>query len=424
MISQGQGNPCGEPKTPPSWSGCHSPDTESCPLRRPRRPRFFRGQLLSDEDLKELVAWTRERLALQRFRTGWGAACGLHVRIHPEKSGHVIVAPGYGVGPCGNDLVLPCDQVVSLKAACPSQAEECEDPEQGEGPKGKNPGSLCPPDDDKDLVLVDLFLKYAEKPEDPRPSLRPGECGERRLCEYSRVIETAEVVQVPGEKSSKNEETGLPADYLKCFERLEGFFDKKPKTPDALGDFFRSWIEECPPAAFNFLNRCIEDEIQNKKWKKDTVSRLLFYLVQDCRNRYFASSCSVHCTHPGIKLARVWLRQNGSDFSVVGIDDFPPHRRNLSPQEDSVVSGKIDLSRFIWQRYEEACPEIKSLGVESVTFNGPMILDDPTVLEALFIQEPGEILSAGCDTNLEVIWSDLGLFGSRIVAFKKVHEKK
>ncbi|MFC5741342.1 hypothetical protein [Dyella tabacisoli] len=75
------------------------------------RPRFFAGQLLTDEDLNRLDHYIVAKNRLHnRYLVGTGVACGLEVICNvcgPDQGGtKVTVRPGYAVSPCGNDIVL------------------------------------------------------------------------------------------------------------------------------------------------------------------------------------------------------------------------------------------------------------------------------------------------------------------------------
>ena len=71
------------------------------------RPRFFSGQLLTDEDLALAQRYAIEKNKLHnRYLVGSGVVCGLAVRCHPECKGWVIVEPGYAIDCCGNDIVV------------------------------------------------------------------------------------------------------------------------------------------------------------------------------------------------------------------------------------------------------------------------------------------------------------------------------
>src|SRR6478672_11949495 len=60
------------------------------------RPRFFPGQLLSDEDLNRLQQYVIDKNRLHnRYLVGWGVACGLEVACSPCEADSVTVRAGY-----------------------------------------------------------------------------------------------------------------------------------------------------------------------------------------------------------------------------------------------------------------------------------------------------------------------------------------
>src|SRR5437868_2879336 len=69
------------------------------------RPRFFAGQLLTDEDLNRLDRYIVEKNKLHnRYLHGWGVVCGLEVVCQPCNV--VTVRPGYALSQCGEDIVV------------------------------------------------------------------------------------------------------------------------------------------------------------------------------------------------------------------------------------------------------------------------------------------------------------------------------
>jgi len=79
------------------------------------RPRFFPGQLLTDEDLNRLQDYVIGKNRLHnRYLHGWGVACGLEVVCDPCASGGVVVRTGYALSPCGDDIVVCNDTAVDL----------------------------------------------------------------------------------------------------------------------------------------------------------------------------------------------------------------------------------------------------------------------------------------------------------------------
>jgi hypothetical protein len=78
------------------------------------RPRFFAGQLLTEEDLNRLDRYIVEKNKLRnRYLHGWGVVCGLEVFCHPCE-GQVTVTSGYALSPCGDDIVLCANDTVDV----------------------------------------------------------------------------------------------------------------------------------------------------------------------------------------------------------------------------------------------------------------------------------------------------------------------
>ncbi len=78
------------------------------------RPRFFAGQLLTDEDLNRLdqymVAKQRHH---NRYLHGWGVVCGLEVFCHP-CTGYITVTAGTAISPCGEDIIVCANDAVNV----------------------------------------------------------------------------------------------------------------------------------------------------------------------------------------------------------------------------------------------------------------------------------------------------------------------
>jgi hypothetical protein len=85
------------------------------------RPRFFAGQLLSEEDLRALDHYIIEKNRLHnRYLHGSGVVCGLQVICH-ECKGWVTIKSGYAIDPCGNDIIVCQDYSFDLCA----KIQEC-----------------------------------------------------------------------------------------------------------------------------------------------------------------------------------------------------------------------------------------------------------------------------------------------------------
>ncbi len=106
-----------------SYNSCPSCGALQCLCR----PRFFAGQLLTEEDLNRLDRYIIEKNKLHnRHLHGWGVVCGLEVLCHPCE-GQVTVKKGYGISPCGEDIVVCNDAYIDV---C-KMIRECREQEKG-----------------------------------------------------------------------------------------------------------------------------------------------------------------------------------------------------------------------------------------------------------------------------------------------------
>ncbi len=90
------------------------------------RPRFFAGQLLTEQDLNRLDQYITGKHKLHnRYLWGWGVVGGLEVSCSP-CDGLVRVSEGYALSPCGEDIVVCKDDSVdicALIARCRTDSE-------------------------------------------------------------------------------------------------------------------------------------------------------------------------------------------------------------------------------------------------------------------------------------------------------------
>ncbi len=155
------------------------------------RPRFFAGQLLTEDDLQAMADYivSKNRLHNRHFM-GDGVVCGLAVTCNPCGGGKVVVHPGHALDCCGNDLVLECavelDANAMVRDLRRSQlaGHDCGDPCADVKADGK-PGA----NDTKNLARhYDLYVRYSEQASEPvAPYATDEACGSG--CEYSRVRE-------------------------------------------------------------------------------------------------------------------------------------------------------------------------------------------------------------------------------------------
>ena len=141
-----------------SSTGCPPPCPACGGLECLCRPRFFPGQLLTDEDLNRLDHYIVEKNRLHnRYLHGYGIVCGLDVTCHPCDPKSVIVKPGYALSPCGDDIIVCKDSLVNIcdliNRCRPVAQDPCD-------PMHPGPTDTCP-EGPQDWVLA---ICYDEKP--------------------------------------------------------------------------------------------------------------------------------------------------------------------------------------------------------------------------------------------------------------------
>jgi hypothetical protein len=142
------------------------------------RPRFFAGQLLTEDDLGLLVDYVTSKTRLHnRNLSGPGVVCGLEVTCEPCGGGSVVVHPGHALDCAGNDIVLSCKEKVDVGALVrelriSSLGVDCGDP--------------C--DDDGDR-RYGLFVRYEELSVEPVTPYDTGEPCASPGCVPSRIQE-------------------------------------------------------------------------------------------------------------------------------------------------------------------------------------------------------------------------------------------
>ncbi|MFE7132056.1 hypothetical protein ACFVIM_14445 [Streptomyces sp. NPDC057638] len=147
------------------------------------RPRFFAGQLLTEDDLGLLVDYLAGKNRLyNRSLHGPGVIRGLEVACDPCGGGTVTVRPGHALDCAGNDIVVPCPERVDVAALVRDQrvaalGTDCGEPCEKNGPR-----------------RYGLVIRYEERAVDPvapyateEPCATPG-CVPSRLQESFRFL--------------------------------------------------------------------------------------------------------------------------------------------------------------------------------------------------------------------------------------------
>ncbi len=132
------------------------------------RPRFFAGQLLTEQDLQRLDQYivAKDRLH-NRHLHGTGVVCGLEVVCNPCDD-TVTVRAGYALGPCGEDIVVCQDTRVDVgdlirqQRQAQAKVDDCR-------PFGDRPTDDC---EEARQPWV-LAICYDERPSRGVTSLRP-----------------------------------------------------------------------------------------------------------------------------------------------------------------------------------------------------------------------------------------------------------
>lgn len=144
------------------------------------RPRFFAGQLLTQEDLEALVDYVVGKNRLHnRYLFGDGVVCGLQLSCEPCDPAGIKVAPGFALDCCGNDILVQCAEKLDVKALLRDlrarQAAGCQC------------GGPC--DDKRGARSYGLYLTYRESPVDPVAPYASGDpCG-AQACQPTRIAE-------------------------------------------------------------------------------------------------------------------------------------------------------------------------------------------------------------------------------------------
>ena len=146
-----------------------------------KRPRFFAGQLLTEDDLQALTDYVVGKNRLHnRYLFGDGVVCGLSVTCHPCGGDKVTVAPGYALDCCGNDLLVPCKEELDVKSLIRDLRQR--------QLEGYDCGDPCEKDDGSRRTYG-LYLAYDETPEGLVAPYTSGDpCGQQE-CQPSRICE-------------------------------------------------------------------------------------------------------------------------------------------------------------------------------------------------------------------------------------------
>lgn len=152
------------------------PSCQPCPdcggLECLCRPRFFAGQLLTEQDLNRLDHYIVEKHKLHnRHLWGPGVVCGLVVTCAPCDE-RVNVSAGYALSPCGEDIVVCKPDSVDICALI----ARCRKPDGPDcAPFGSTDGGC--EDVLEDWVLALRYAEYPSRPQTPLVGTSSCSCG-------------------------------------------------------------------------------------------------------------------------------------------------------------------------------------------------------------------------------------------------------
>lgn len=154
------------------------------------RALFFDGMVLSANDLLREQGYWRMKRKLTNRALGEGIVWGLTTEWN-AKSRSFTVCPGYGLGCCGDDLIVECPESVAesqlvdpcsedFRALLADKFDKCDDCARPDTP-----------------VPAALMLEYVECPEDPRSTYEDPCAETARGCRFGAVRETVRLRLVP-----------------------------------------------------------------------------------------------------------------------------------------------------------------------------------------------------------------------------------
>lgn len=404
------------------------------------QPRFFCGQLLTDQDLTTLLNWSQAKFRLSHYHDGWGVVCGLEVRCDPQNLGHVIVEPGYAVDCCGNDIIIYEPVMFDLREACKHEEDPCEQlgresPVSTEDIRGEKIHVREKPLTDMRsrtdeqgsyTEIVDLYLGYAEKGSQAIASLGRKDCNQTSVCEYTRTHETFQLSWHPtrlAESDTYLVEKWLE-NYFDCLKVVQLFNRawKRMKSSDdprdigtVLQSWLLDWLKKNPLHQFCGIRDFICDLTANDFMEVSSrVFDILLFMAQDYRNNFLKGFCYDCENDPGVPLARIWLQRIEHECKIFVIESFPPYRRPITVESWPAQPGTVNGGQVIWYRYKDACAILKELGVNVAgkqELAGDKNLD---TLEALLRQSPLLPVCTGLPVTLITVQ---GIDDDRVIAF-------
>ena len=311
----------GGSSAPASPCKCGGASCSLCQDQGYVRPRFFAGQLLTEDDLQQLEGYgvAKNRLHMRQL-FGAGVVCGLEITCYPCGGGKVMVNPGYALDCCGNDIVVSCSKELDINQMvrellrkqrggfdCGDPCADAtkppvspNDPASTKQPVlGNKAGDLANPQPVNHSHKYCLYINYCEQASDPvSPYATDDPCG-ATSCETTRIREgfsfelrCPPVPTVPagicgsikdclGDEtayatiSSSNEKLGR---YVEQYQTAYAALQKNPNH-ELEKDFYNNWSTHLTTYKSAFKNAS-DDPGNFIKASVDVAADLAAYAVQ------------------------------------------------------------------------------------------------------------------------------------------------
>ncbi len=389
--------------------GCSDCGGECCELECLVQPRFFCGQLLTDQDLNALLEWVKGKTALTRYRHGWGIVCGLDVSCsaEPGREGFVSVTPGYAIDCCGNDIIVCLEAQIDLSKYCLPEGDICAQWPAAQPNRDDNStlsfGGFEVPRNE--VQAIDLFIGYAETVSDAQNALARRACDAVEACEYTRTHEGYRLYAKKAEHCDQSVEKRA-LDWEAGYRRgLEDFFNAvRSDDPTRRLERLGRWADNHQLTSFCFAEDWLTELLKQGEINTRAINELTFWMAQDWRNHYLRCDCFECGPETGVPLARVWLRRVKKDngratCKVLYINPYPPYRRPVQQECWPVPSGNLGLARFVWQSVDNVSTELRNMGIDEIsmepfTFDGDTNLRDKLGSDPLSVPAPDRSDSA------------------------------
>jgi hypothetical protein len=384
--------------------GCSKCKEVCCDLECLVQPRFFCGQLLSEQDLTALLDWAKGKSALTRYRHGWGVVCGLDVSCDASPGcGPVVrVGRGYAIDCCGNDIIVCCDAKLDLSSCCLPPSPPCHgDVPQpaanheagGDGKKSFGPFTLPK----SEMQAVDVLIRYKETQSDPKSGLARAGCNGMTACEYTRTHEDYELYcepvddcDDPSDKHAYRWHDVYKQGLARIFDALENL--RELGDPQRIIARLLEWLRNHPPHAFCFLREHLCDLQRVEKFEKGWFDEVVFWIVQDWRISYLRCDCEGCGPDTSVRLARIWLWRRKGDLGkqmlgVVYVNAYPPFRRPVARDCWPAPADSVTLAPYIWQTADSSFGPLRQLGFSDIRFDSfnPADFMDKLASENIFI---------------------------------------